>query len=234
MISLNASLIGDTELFSDLRAKVSDPERLAGYVAASLAVGTRNHIMDAAKTRHRTAEALGAEPSGYLERKAGTVESRVVDGVAQVTIAGEREIFARALGRVTITPRASKYLTLPCHPDAYGMRARELADLKVFFITPGHLLNLRNLNALKVVTEERGEMDMGKHPLALGYINASSTGDKREVKVGRKYYTAMYLLALKTILTSDRRLLPDEAQIAERLELAAADFIDLEDETSYV
>lgn len=91
---------------------------------------TRDHIVKAAKTRHKTADRLSATQTGYLSKKAESVETTVTgnaDGLIKLTIIGD--IFKRVDGDVSVKPRLKKWLAIPATAEAYGKRPGELAGL---------------------------------------------------------------------------------------------------------
>lgn len=98
-------------------------------VAASEEAFFRDYLTETASFRHRTAQRLGAEATGFLERAAESPEGTADDKAAYIHLS-PREAFARAFGRVTITPKAgSKWLTIPAHRLAYGRRAGTMPGL---------------------------------------------------------------------------------------------------------
>jgi hypothetical protein len=115
-----------------------------GMVAANAEVLTRRHILEtAAPTRHKTAQRLGATPTGYLERRAERIESTYTGSTATVILGGEAEIFARAFGPVTVRARSAKNLTIPLIAEAYGRRAGEFSDLFPITSSRGNKLLVR-------------------------------------------------------------------------------------------
>ena len=110
---------------------------------------TRDHIIKAAKTRHKTANRLSATQTGYLSKKAESVESQVTgnaDGLIKLTVIGD--IFKRVDADVSVKPRLKKWLAIPATAEAYGKRPGELAGLS-FIKMKG------NLAALVRVSEQK-------------------------------------------------------------------------------
>ncbi len=118
-----------TPILRSLIAGLEDPTGLHAEIAAEAEALTRDYIRSIAPSRHKTAESLGAKPTGYLERAAEGVTSRGESDAAVVALGGDVAGFARAFGDVTITPKKSKYLTIPAKAAAYGKRAGEIDDL---------------------------------------------------------------------------------------------------------
>lgn len=120
-----------------LRALVDALEDLTGLhvrMAERAEILTRKYLAGIATKRHRTAQRLGATPTGILSRAAESPEGRGTAEGAFLTMR-PAEVLARAFGDVQITPRAGKkWLTIPIHRASYGKRAGEFPDLK--FIRP--------------------------------------------------------------------------------------------------
>ena len=98
---------------------------LLEVAARGVQIAVSGHIEAMAQTRHRTANSLGAEPTGHYERAAADVTSEVDGdvGVVTIPIAG----FSRAFHDVTIRPGAGKKaLTIPIVAESYGVRVVEM------------------------------------------------------------------------------------------------------------
>lgn len=120
----------ESSVLKDLQAELADLTPLNEYIGATAAEGTRIHIRSAADTRHTTAEALGASPTGYLTKRADLVSYTASSTAVEVVVTGA--IFRRVIGPVTVLPVAAKMLTIPWRAEAYGRRAREFGDLFVY------------------------------------------------------------------------------------------------------
>lgn len=115
-----------------MRSFTGEKPDLMARIAGGAEVLTRRYIAEiAAPSRHKTAQRLGATPTGYLARRANAVESSHTGDTATITLGGEAEIFARAFGDVTVNARPGKMLTIPWRAEAYGRRAGEFSDLFV-------------------------------------------------------------------------------------------------------
>lgn len=125
-----------TPVLRDLSAALEDREALHAAVAGRAEIATRDHVLDASRTRHKTAERLGARPTGYLERAAQGVTSRADADAAVVVLGGDNAIFARAFGEVTVRPRRAKNLAIPAKAAAYGKRPGEFDDLTLLIFRP--------------------------------------------------------------------------------------------------
>jgi hypothetical protein len=195
---LEFSLIAEDNSTPALRRAVAlfdDLTELHQLIAANAEVLTRRHLVEkAAPARHTTAQRLGANPTGYLTRRAQAIESQGTRDSATVTLGGAVEIFARVDGPVTIYPQR-KYLTIPASAQAYGRRAGELGSLRFIAFGSG----AKALAAVKVGTK---------------------TG-KRGKPVKDVQLTVHYWLRDKVTLSQDRGLLPTEEQYVEAGEAAA-------------
>lgn len=116
----------------------AEKAEFADQLAGEFEELTRSHIREAAKTRHTTAERLGAKPTNYLLNKAASVESVGAPGKVLLTVAGD--IFKRAFGPVKVSAVAKKYLTIPITAAAYGRRAGEFDGLFLVRTKKGNLL----------------------------------------------------------------------------------------------
>jgi len=94
---------------------------------AALAVEAGNFTRDYLRTtpRHKTAQALGATPTGFREKSAQKI-SAVSDADGAVLRIPRTTGLGRAFGDVTITPRPGRtYLTIPAHKETYGRGPRD-------------------------------------------------------------------------------------------------------------
>lgn len=130
--ALQLSVTDDASpVLSGLINALEDPTDLNKAIAARAEVETTNYIRKESASRHKTAERLGANPTGYLERAAQGVSSTGDEEGATVILSGDVGGFARAFGDITIKPKKGKFLTLPANAAAYGKRASEF-DLDLF------------------------------------------------------------------------------------------------------
>lgn len=188
------------ELQASLKPGSKESLKLRKGMAINAEKLTRDHIIKAAKTRHKTADRLSATRTGYLSKKSDTVESHVTgnsDGLIKLAVYGE--IFARVDRDVPIVPRTKKWLTIPWHKEAYGRRAGELGDLTFVKVKPdlAALLKLPVVDGKKVFPKTPGE-----------WQNA-----------------IRYWLKKGVTLPRDRGLLPEEDEYAKALEEAAENYL---------
>lgn len=112
-----------------LLGELQDRTGLNRSIAAEAENLTREYLRGLAPARHRTAQRLGATPTGHLERAAESVSSRSDAAAATVSVTSPGMI--RAFRPVTLTPGAGKkYLTIPATAEAYGQRAGAFNDLR--------------------------------------------------------------------------------------------------------
>lgn len=93
--------------------------------ATRLTADIRSHIRGVGQTHHKSASALGASPTGHLQKAATSVHKVELGDAYGVSI--ESPGFKRVFGPVTIKPKQAQALTIPLHAWAYGRRASEVA-----------------------------------------------------------------------------------------------------------
>ncbi|MCL2103455.1 MAG: hypothetical protein FWH21_00130 [Kiritimatiellaeota bacterium] len=94
------------------------------------------HLRLTARTHHKTAQRLGAEPTGHLREaeKSVAVGSRGFDAHVVIRSPGFRRVF----GAFTVRPVIAKALTIPVHAISYGKRVAQLrAEGRVIFRPKG-------------------------------------------------------------------------------------------------
>ena len=184
------------EVQASLKPGSKESLKLRKGMAARLEELTRSHIVKAATTRHKTASRLGASPTGYLTKRAETVESLVTgnaDGLIKLSVFGD--IFQRVDGDVAVKPRRRKWLAIPAVAEAYARRPGEIPGLRFMLIKRGSLAALVE--------------DLPGPP---------APGARQPVKI-------WYWLKKGVTLPRDRGLLPTEAQYLDALEQAADDYL---------
>lgn len=110
-------------------SQVGGPGRRLLYSAAANGVAglVRQHLRQLGSWRHRSAQELGAQPTGILGKAATRTTWRASTDSGEVLI--PTPAVRRAFHDVEIRPRNSKALTIPAAPEAYGKRAAVLAAL---------------------------------------------------------------------------------------------------------
>lgn len=138
MISLQTSVENKAApLLQVLMQRIGPEGRQTLNEAAThpVAVLVRGHIMEAARTRHNTADNIRGGPAtrtGHLTKAAESVAEEVSSTEGLVTISSPG--FRRALGPVTILPKRRAHLTIPTDAQAYGKTVAEVVreGIKVF------------------------------------------------------------------------------------------------------
>ena len=128
-VTLDISSGLDEEL-QEIAAGLADAkplhDRIAGDAEAWLKQDVGPRI---AAGQHRTAQTLGASPTGHLVDAYQGIEGVSDSAGATLLIPGATRLRA-AFGKYVLTPKnGSKFLTIPVARDAYGHRAREFDDL---------------------------------------------------------------------------------------------------------
>ena len=91
---------------------------------------------ETSQTKHRTAERLGATPTGHLADAYSEIESGSDGAAMRLFIPGASRLRA-AFGSYTVTPGSGKkYLTIPVAAEAYGKRARQIDGLQFMVVGP--------------------------------------------------------------------------------------------------
>ncbi len=120
-------------VLASLQRTLKDKRPLNKSIATVCETLTRRHITEeAAPSRHKTANSLGATPTGYLRDVAEATESDFDGDSARVKMYGS--ILRRVLGDVIVLPLKGKYLTIPATAEAFGRRAGEVPGLAFGFV----------------------------------------------------------------------------------------------------
>jgi hypothetical protein len=166
---------GAGSVLESLRGKLVDRTPLNKSIAAVCEILTRRHIAEvAAPSRHRTANALGATPTGYLREVAEATEGDYDANSAVVKMYGD--ILRRVLGDVVVLPVKGKFLTIPATAEAYGRRAGEIQGL-AFGIVNGRAALVREGQPIFwLVRRARLRQDDGLIPTDEQYANAAELG----------------------------------------------------------
>jgi hypothetical protein len=117
-----------TEQLAYLLEALQDKPGMHDRIAREALLFVKEFGASKSSTEHRTAETLGAQPTGHLERAYAAIEGKSDEASARLLVPGASRLRA-AFGAYTLTPKNSAYLTLPVHREAYGRRAGEFEDL---------------------------------------------------------------------------------------------------------
>lgn len=176
------------------RAINEDRTELNQRIATDALNLTRSHLEKIAPYNHKTAERLGATPTGYLTDVAELLTIYFDDYRATVEFPTKGlEIFQRTLGPVEVHAVNSKYLTIPATAEAYGKRAVEFK---------GELKFIPFANGTRALVKQSFKTVPGKRP-----------GTTKKEVVNDVYYW----LKESVLLPEDKTLLPspeDYARVA--------------------
>lgn len=118
-----AEATGELQL---IRAALTDRRRLNAAIATDAETFTKEYVSRSG--RHRTAERLGATPTGFRARAAQRIESGSDNEQAFLRIPRNTGL-GRAFGDVLIRPRPGrKYLTIPGVAETYGKTVRDFPE----------------------------------------------------------------------------------------------------------
>jgi hypothetical protein len=140
--------------------------------------------------------AFGARSTFWNRMLSGT---RATSTLLEAVVSMPREVALRYFGG-TVTPKGSKYLTIPARKEYYGKSARQFSDLRFAMIG--------NRMALVQADSQRVSFKGGK------------------VTRGRKTGGAVaYWLVPRANIKGDRSILPSDAEIAERINTSLRRFL---------
>jgi hypothetical protein len=212
MIRVDLTVDGVTGL-AEFAASLQDPSGLHARMAGEGEKFVKARGAETAAGEHRTANRLGANPTGHLAEAYEGIEGVSDESSARLLIPGATRLRA-AFGRYVLEPRnGSRYLTIPVHRDAYGRRAREIDDL--FFMRVGP----RKTPVLARRTE--------------GEENTLLRARPNQRRARRRFATAeiLYVLVGKVTIEEDRGLIPFD-DLAEEARDSAEAYIDEQVERS--
>lgn len=197
-MSMHVTLDVSDEVSAGLRkyaAGLEDLKPLYDRIAGDAEDMLKKHGQKTSATEHKTAETLGATPTGHLEQAYQGIEGISTAERATLLVPGYSRLRA-AFGKYVLTPKnGSKYLTIPVHAEAYGKRAREIDDL--FFMRTG--------NGVPVLARR-----------VEGIRNEGLARRPGQRRAARRFTQAevMYVLAREATINEDRNLIPfDDLQM---------------------
>lgn len=160
-------------------------------------------IGNMSRTRHKTANRLGAGPSKHFENATGRVVLREVTPERATVVIENTPGLSRAYHDLNIQPVRARWLTIPLHRDAYAKRVADLRGL-------GHKIFRPGKARILVETTTRTET----------YTDKSGKTRKR------KKLRPLYALVKSVRVPQDKGLLPQEKQIRQWAVESAANIID--------
>lgn len=139
-----------------------------------------------APTHHRTADNLGATPTGHYEART-TFSADSSSATVTIPIPG----ISKAFKNLTITPKNAPFLTLPLNAVAYGKRAGEVRRLGWMIFRPA--------------AKGAHRMESGKFDRYQDVLLGTKDGET----------IPLYLLKKRVNQKQDRSLLPSDAAISQ-------------------
>jgi hypothetical protein len=128
-LKIEVSISGVEGFDRDLQAfrnAIADRKPLHARMAVDAVKFTRDYLL--ADTDHKTANRLGAAPTGFRAKNAAAVQPDSDDTQAMVRIP-RRTGLGRAFGDVVLSPGSGRtYLTIPAHAQTYGKSARDFPE----------------------------------------------------------------------------------------------------------
>lgn len=132
IISVSTKIYG----FDEVQRKFSVQRitALNKFIADAMVLKMAEYILERSKTRHKSADRLGAPHTGTLEfsisnpahtRRGGKIWSRVRGKAAEIIIQGVAGL-ARAFRALDIVPRRAKALTIPIDKESYAQTAAKM------------------------------------------------------------------------------------------------------------
>ena len=194
---------------SEIRAKlgkISSQETrrdILQAVGADIHDKVQRHIGNMNRSRHKTADRLGAGRSGYYEEARGRVVLREVTAERATVVIENTPGLSRAYHDLNIQPVRARWLTIPIHRDAYAKRVADLRGMGHKIFRPGKARILAE-------TTTRTET----------YTDKSGKTRKR------KKLRPLYALVKSVRIPQDKGLLPQEKQIRQWAVESAENVID--------
>jgi hypothetical protein len=199
-----------TPVLTKLVNQLTDRTGLHKSIATQAANVTRDYLIGIAGKRHKTADRLGANPTGHLERAAQSVssEANAEEAIIGVTSPG----MSRALEDLTIKPKNRKYLTIPATAEAYGRRAGSFNDLRLAVF--GKTLALVKAEQSSLADRKRSGFSVDKNNLRAPMKDAGK---------GVVYYW----LVKSVFQKQDRTLLPSDDLYKAAAEEGAVSYLEM-------
>ena len=120
------------EILDLITEEVGDLKNVNARIAVEAEEFFRTYLTAVAKGRHKTANRLGAQPSGFFERAAQSPEGTSNSKGATISLS-PGAAFARAFRPITIRPKGGKkWLAIPATKTAYARRPGEFGNTLSF------------------------------------------------------------------------------------------------------
>lgn len=108
---------------------------LLDAAGAVLFADVRVHLLNYARSHHGSAQRLGAQPTGHLEKAAATMQHDT--GINSATVSIHSPGIGRVYQALTIRPKKARALTIPINAISYGKRVGELSRVYQIFRPKG-------------------------------------------------------------------------------------------------
>lgn len=202
-MSIQVTLAYEGIDLTELREALGDSTGLNARVAGDAEKFLKREGPRIAADKHRTADKLGANPTGHLTEAYEGIEG-ISDANSATLLIPSASRLRAAFGTYVLTPKNAKFLTIPAHKDAYGKRAGEFDDL--FFMRVGP----RKTPVLARRVEGTEDRLLRARPY--------QRRDNRRVAEAE----ILYVLARKAIIPEDPTLIPMDALSEEARDSAEA------------
>ena len=180
---------------------------IAGDEEAGL-TGVSAHITEAAKSRHKTADGLGAQRSGYLEQAAENILAIFDESTAGFQITQSAAIFARVFGPKRITIQDNQWLCIPASKKSYNTSPLSWEGwLDFAVLKPGKLAAFFWRDTQKAARREDQEQPQQAEKPQRADKSAGKSSDK-----SRQREVAFWCVKEVT-LPQDRELLPSDEDL---------------------
>lgn len=201
-MSLRVTLsVNSLQYLDRIAGSVEQRIELHTRIAADAEIFVKARGKETAAKEHRTANRLGAVPTGHLSDAYEGIEGRAGAEKAELLVPSATRLRA-AFGTYVLTPKNAKFLTIPVHREAYGKRAREIEDLFALRTGPKKTLVLAR------------RVDTGLSPSRQVAGRARPTVRRRQ-----RSFTGgvevMYVLVKSATIPGDETLIPFEDLAAE-------------------
>ncbi len=141
-LTINVSGLSSAQMAA-AAAAMGDGAKLNDRVAVDAEKFVKKRGRITAATEHKTAESLGARPTGHLLNAYEAIQ-HVSDATSATLLVPRASRLRAAFGKYVCTPKPPrKFLTIPTAAAAYGHRAREFSDLKFIRSKLGRLFLVR-------------------------------------------------------------------------------------------
>lgn len=136
MITFTVDLGDTVKEIEALGMRLESKEDIHAAIAIVTEAAIKKHGRENVPNNHRTANRLGASPTGHLARAYREIESRNDASSASLLIPRASRLRAAFGGWVQRPGPGKQFLTIPVAAEAYGKRAGEIPDLVFMRVGP--------------------------------------------------------------------------------------------------